>query len=439
LDVIRAWLLATALLLVPAAAASAGDYTVRSCKEEAGTPVYPTTGWHPIGRVTAETVGDACFRGGSLFARLPEGATYTSGDLVGWQFDAPAGTEIVGYRISRSVVVGKPSASGAAPAYYQTWPGLTPGDIREQCVQPACSSLGRRDRAIPENIVGPPAPLAGVRSLHFVVGCGGPAGAQCLDADSPAGTDTARVDVHAAQITLRDLAPPAVGAPSGPLTQGGRALSGTTAVSAHATDTGAGVASFSLEVDGRAVASAPAPGCPAQPYTAPTPCPADISQTLELDTTTLGYGRHTARVVASDASGNATGSPAVAFRVDNRRRAAYAATLSFDYSAGARGTRFTRLTARHVPRSAAITLTCKGRGCPFKAKRVVRSARKAKYSLLRALRHRLLRPRARLEVRISAPDQSVQRRAFTIRRSKAPKRTTRCRAGEAGSKYRACP
>ena len=129
-------LCALALMLVTATPAHAGDYTVHSCKEEVGTPVYPTDGWKAIGRLTPDTIGDGCFRGGSLFARLPLG-DYVSGTLVGWEFDAPAGTAIVGYRISRSVVVGKPSAGGAAPAYYLAWPGLDPADIREQCVQPA--------------------------------------------------------------------------------------------------------------------------------------------------------------------------------------------------------------------------------------------------------------------------------------------------------------
>jgi hypothetical protein len=425
------------VLLVAVPAASAGDYVVHSCKEEVGTPVYATGGWHAIGSVNSETVGDGCFRGGSLFARLP-GATYVSGTIVGWQFDAPAGTEIAGYRISRSVTVGKPSAGGAAPGYALSWPTLAVGDIREQCVQPACSALGRRDRAVPENIIVSPAGMAGVQSLHLVVGCGGPAGQSCLAADSPSGTDTARLDVHAAQITLRDLAAPAVGPLSGPLADAGRKQSGTTSITAHATDAGGGVASFTLDVDGRQVATMGAPGCPAQPFTAPTPCPADISQTLQLDTSKLGYGRHTAHVVAHDAGGNATASAPIGFRVDNRRIAAYAASLSFDYDAGGRGTRFTRLSAKRVPRGAAITLTCSGGGCPFKSKRVVRSARKAKTSLLPALKHRLLRPRARLEVRITASDRSVQRRSFTIRRGKAPKRAGRCRTGDAGARYHAC-
>lgn len=428
------------LALMPATA-RAGDYTVRSCKEEAGAPTYPVDGWQPLGSVGVETIGESCFRGGSLWAQLP-GGSYSVGTHVGWRFDAPAGTEISSYRISRSTTVGAVSAGNAAPVFYVAWPALAASDIRELCTQPACSALGRRDRAVPENIITPPGPMAGVHSLHFVSQCGGTAGRTCLDADSPPGAETVRFDIHAAQITLRDSSAPAVAALTGPLAEAGRTHTGTTTVTARATDAGAGVASFALEVDGAAVASAAAPGCQAEPFTARTPCPTDIAQTLELDTTKLAYGRHSARVVARDASGNATGSPAVDVLVDNRRRAAYAAALSFDYRHGRSGTRFTRLSGKRVPRGAAITLACGGGrklGCPFKSRRVVRSATKANHKLLpSALARRLLRPRARLEVRITAPDGSVWRRSFAIRRGKAPKRTTRCRQGEPGARYQAC-
>ena len=429
-----------ALMLATATPARAGDYTVHSCKEEAGAPVHPTDGWKAIGSVNAETVGDGCFRGGSLFARLPA-SDYVSGALVGWQFDAPPATEIVNYRISRSVVVGKPSAGGAAPAYYLTWPTPTPGDIREQCVQPACSSLGRRDRPVPENIVTPAGPMAGVSALHLLVGCGGPAGAKCLASDSAPGTDPVQLDIHAAQITLRDDSPPAIAAISGPLTAPGRTESGVTTVTVRATDAGGGVAAFTLEVDGKAVATAAAPGCQAVPYTVPVPCPGDATQTLALDTNSLGYGAHTARVMATDAGGSTTASAPIALRVDNRRRAAFGAALSFDYRWRPGRTRFTRLTAKRVPRGAAITLTCRGgskRGCPLKTKRVVREARKSTHSLLSALKRRTLRPRSKLEIRIAATDGSVQQRTFTMRRGKAPKRSTQCRAGDAGSRYRSC-
>jgi hypothetical protein len=339
------------------------------------------------------------------------------------------------------VTVGKPSAGGAAPAYYLAWPALEPGSIREQCVQPGCSALGRRDQAVPENIVGPPAEMAGVTAMYLVVGCGGPAGAKCLGADTAPGTDPERLDIHAAQMTLRDQAPPAIAGLSGPLTEGGRTQSGTSTVTARATDVGAGVATFSLEIDGKTVTSAGAPGCQAAPFTSPAPCPADVSQTLALDTDTLPYGNHTARVLTSDASGNVIGSSPIALRVDNRHRVAYSASLSFNYRARHSGTRFTQLTAKRVPRGAAITLTCSGggkRGCPLNSKRVVRSATKSTYSLLSALKHRSLRAGAKLEVRTGAGDGSIQRRSFAIRRGKAPKQTTRCRAGDAGAKYGSC-
>ena len=275
-----------ALGLCSAGSASAGDYTVRSCKEEAGSPVHPVDGWQPLGSVGVETIGESCFRGGSLWARLP-GGSYSVGTHVGWKFDAPAGTEIVNYRISRSTTVGAVSAGNAAPVFYVAWPAQVATDIREICFQPTCSALGRRDRAVPENIITPPAPMAGVRTLHFVAQCGGTAGGASLDADSPPGAETVRFDIHAAQITLRDSSAPAIGALTGPLAEPGRRHAGTTTVTARATDAGAGVASFTLEVDGQAVASAAAPGCQAEPFTARTPCPTDIGQSLELDTTKL--------------------------------------------------------------------------------------------------------------------------------------------------------
>lgn|GEM_PF-5437889 len=428
-------LCALALTLLTATPALAGDYTVHSCKEEAGAPVHPIDGWRTLGSATAETVGQGCFRGGSMFARLPA-RDYLSGAIVGWQFDAPAGTEIVNYRISRSVVVGKPSAGGGAPAYYLTWPRAEPADIREQCVQPACASLGRRDRAVPENITTPPLPMAGVPSVFLVVGCSGPAGARCLGADAGGG-DPVRLDIHASQITLRDASPPAVAAVSGPLADG-RTQSGSSTVTARATDSGGGVAVFALEVDGRVVASAPAPGCQAPPFTAPVPCPLDITQALTLDTNTLAYGRHTARVVVTDVSGNVTGSAPFTVRVDNRRRAAHAATLSFSYSGRPGGIRFRRLTAKRVPRGSKLELRCRGRGCPFKTRRVVRSTKRSTHSLLRPLKGRTLRPGIRLQVRITGPDSSVQRQTFTVRRGKEPRRVTRCREGARGAKFRRC-
>ena len=127
--------------------------------------------------------------------------------------------------------------------------------------------------------------------------------------------------------------------------------------------------------------------------------------------------------------------------IDNRRRAAYAAALSYDYRIGRSGTRFTRMSAKRVPGGAVITLACARpqAGCPFKSRRVVRSATEAELrAAARLAQAPLLRPKARLEVRIAAADGSVWRRTFMIRRGKAPKRTTRCREGDPGARFLPC-
>ena len=78
------------------------------------------------------------------------------------------------------------SAGNAAPVFYVAWPAQVATDIRESCFQPTCSALGRRDRAVPENIITPPAPMAGVRTLHFVAQCGGTAGSDVPGRRQPA-------------------------------------------------------------------------------------------------------------------------------------------------------------------------------------------------------------------------------------------------------------
>lgn len=81
---IRVWLFVLVLLFVLVVVASAGDYIVCLCKEEVGMFVYPIIGWHLIGCVIVEMVGDVCFCGGSLFVCFFEGSMYTLGDFVGW-------------------------------------------------------------------------------------------------------------------------------------------------------------------------------------------------------------------------------------------------------------------------------------------------------------------------------------------------------------------
>jgi hypothetical protein len=110
--------------------------------------------------------------------------------------------------------------------------------------------------------------------------------------------------MYGATVTLSDLTPPTLSAPSGALWGEGEASGfhkGTESVAVAAADVGGGVASIVLSADGR----------PVETYTAPCnftfaqPCPSSTgTQTLTLPTTGLSDGTHTLALVATDAAGN---------------------------------------------------------------------------------------------------------------------------------------
>lgn len=107
-----------------------------------------------------------------------------------------------------------------------------------------------------------------------------------------------------------DQSPPTVIA-AGPLLAGGP-VRGAGELSFKASDRGGGVARVSLVVDGNAVESKTDAnqGLCAMPYRAMAPCPTELDSSFVLDTTALAEGRHEARVVVEDASGQTAGSAA---------------------------------------------------------------------------------------------------------------------------------
>ena len=71
--------------------------------------------------------------------------------------------------------------------------------------------------------------------------------------------------------------------------------------------------------------------------------------------------------------------------------------------------RFTALTLRSVPAGATVRVTCKGKGC--RKKKIVKKVRKAtsRYKLAKLMRrNNRLRPRALVEVRVTAPQPDRQ-------------------------------
>ena len=93
---------------------------------------------------------------------------------------------------------------------------------------------------------------------------------------------------------------------------------------------------------------------------------------------------------------------------------------------GATG-RFTALTLRSVPAGATVRVTCKGKGC--RKKKIVKKVRRAtaRYRVGKLLRrNNRLRPRALVEVRVTAPNQIGKVFRFRIRAFKPPTTKTLC-------------
>ena len=93
---------------------------------------------------------------------------------------------------------------------------------------------------------------------------------------------------------------------------------------------------------------------------------------------------------------------------------------------GATG-RFTALTVRSVPAGATVRVTCKGKGC--RKKKIVKKVRRAtsRYRVGRLMRrNNRLRPRALVEVRVTAPNRIGKVFRFRIRAFKPPSTKTLC-------------
>jgi len=88
------------------------------------------------------------------------------------------------------------------------------------------------------------------------------------------------------------------------------------------------------------------------------------------------------------------------------------------------GTVLNRVVAKSVPLVATVLVSCRGRGCPFTSKKV--RHRHQTVNMTRLFRHRRLRPRTVVEVRITARDRIGKVSRLTIRKAKPPLLETLC-------------
>lgn len=295
--------IATSLLLT--AVASAGQITVFTCHDPAGNPVGHD-GW-TISRTPDQfmTAADNCAGSGQGALLLDMGANsagYPNYAGIDWVFAAPGWAKVARYTIQ------------IADSYTYPYQGAGEGQAAVQASDETDPTYDFR------NLGGgseghytiqrtPPAPVS---SIAMNTSCDGQFGS------CPAGAQIAHMDISSAQIVLSDSTTPAVvSGLSGGLVASAPAR-GVAEASFDATDSGPGVYSGQLVVDGEAqpavVLNSNNGWCKdmgqttdgTRSFAHPEPCPQSTSGTVSLDTTRFADGAHTLKLLVDDASGNAT-------------------------------------------------------------------------------------------------------------------------------------
>jgi len=239
-----------------------------------------------------------------------DGAVTHSADEEGdkARFTAPSGLSIAHFTLWRYEQIGNTQSYGPPVA------GIAYGNTDSETTIDACAWIdgcsSNGIQSVPlssENMVSSEDNLAGITYIQWFAICA-EAGGTC-----PTGPDT-EVDVYAADIELVDNTLPTVSDVTGSLIAGG-ALSGTDSIDFTAADSGGGVYSATLQIDGATIvhetpntnggvcvdlASA---GEPTMAFASPQPCPAEENVSLSVDTAKLAPGAHHLRVTIMDAAG----------------------------------------------------------------------------------------------------------------------------------------
>jgi hypothetical protein len=298
--------MALGLAVVAGEPADAGTYEVFAC------------GSAPVGENNTWAASNSAPASLAVVASCPPGTDPYGGlrvyDVLGsanapaaaraeWRFVAPPGTRIVRWRYHR--YLGKDGTNSWHP-YARLGSGATLDTCTIPLGSPNCSvgapGYGSAGTARDSGAID-------TDSLEFGVECLATGGNTC----ATGGLTIHRVwaALYASTVTIREDVPPALGAPSGTLVDGGW-QSGVRSVAFAATD-GVGVAATRVYVDG-ALRHAMAHPCD---YTFAVPCDDVPGAAHSLDTTALADGEHALVLAAVDAAGNERRGAALPLRVDN--------------------------------------------------------------------------------------------------------------------------
>ena len=274
-----------AAICVPAPNASAGEYTVYSCRADDDSRNNSWSASATSSHVTAYS--DGCGSGGGgLVARSgvePSGSIAPAFDSATWRFDAPAGASISQLALSGRAYrasggrwgVGLSDQSGS---YYL---GGISGDAM------AWESNGWATITTP-----------GSTTLYFGVICANGAGCPTTSTGQPAwGYARARTDLYGARVRVSDTGAPALGSIRGSLVSGAW-TGGLSTVGFDASD------SVGISRQSFAVAGAGRDDSKPCDFTRPAPCPTQAGSDFTVDTRAIPDGERALTLTATDTAGN---------------------------------------------------------------------------------------------------------------------------------------
>jgi hypothetical protein len=291
------------LALTYTARARANEVTVFSCHDPGGEAVGHD-GW--VNQRTADTnmiAVDSCGGAGAGYLSLELAANfggYANGARTEWVFQAPAWASIASYTLDLAGSYAVPSTGGGSgQAFVNASDESDPNyDYR---------NLGAAGQGAWVLSRTPPAPVG---TLTLNASCDGASG------PCPANTRISALYLTTSRILLRDETSPTVGSLFGNLLPGST-VRGTGEADFTAADSGPGVYSAQLSIDG----SPQAPvlldsnggwcrdlgqsGDGTRSFAHPDPCMQSLSGSVSLDTSALTDGEHSIRLTVDDASGNA--------------------------------------------------------------------------------------------------------------------------------------
>jgi hypothetical protein len=273
-------------VLAFATRAAAAEYTVTACSgQSAGT-----AGWTLFATSPQSAVSENCAASGGTMTAILRGNQSPAAGNAGWQVAAPAATAIAGAALYRKLAV-----AGSGYGYVARGQAVAAGvnEPFESCSGPSgCKQeIGRGSFAWR-------AKRADISRLQVFVQCAAPC--EQLNVSQAAAVRISRVDV-----ALSDTTAPTIAAgPSSAMFAAGGPVSGVQSIATTFKDTGAGVASTGVQVDGRTITEVPVSSSACRtPYRRLVPCPLTVSTTLQFNPASVPDGPHQLRVFARDATG----------------------------------------------------------------------------------------------------------------------------------------